>query len=320
VSTRRRQFVAGAVLVAAAFAAIGSGAVPVAPRRPGSLAGSPNGVLYVADTVRHQVLARLPDGSIRVEAGTGRPGHSGDGGLAVDAELDTPYGMAVGRDGTLYVADARTDRVRAISPGGKIRTVAEIRSPTAVVIGPVGALYVAAAGANEVVRVGRHGVLTRVAGTGNAGPAGVSGIGGPATRASADGPSGLAFDRAGDLFIAGFNTKTLLMVTRNGTMTLPDGRDGFYPRGEGGLLATRRGVLAIDGQRIVRLMPHGIRTLVDFRGRRLGGVTGFEPNGIAYAGGGALYVDTYEGNGFASASALVEVDPAGRIRLLWRSG
>ena len=189
-STRRRQFVAGAVLVAAAFAAIGSGAVPVAPRRPGSLAGSPNGVLYVADTVRHQVLARLPDGSIRVEAGTGRPGHSGDGGLAVDAELDTPYGMAVGRDGTLYVADARTDRVRAISPGGKIRTVAEIRSPTAVVIGPVGALYVAAAGANEVVRVGRHGVLTRVAGTGNAGPAGVSGIGGPATAPRPTVPQG----------------------------------------------------------------------------------------------------------------------------------
>jgi hypothetical protein len=320
VRARRRRLVVGVVLVAVAFAAIGSGAASVVPRRPGSLAAGPNGVLYVADTVRHQVLTRLPDGSFRVVAGTGRPGRSGDGGRAVDAELDTPYGMAVGRDGTLYVADAGSDRVRAVAPDGTIRTVAEIRSPTAVAIGRGGALYVAAAGANEVVRVRPSGALTRVAGTGNAGPAGIAGIGGPATRASADGPSGLAFDRAGDLFIAGFNTKTLLMVTPKGTMTLPDGRDGFYPRGEGGLLATRHGVLAIDGQRIVRLTPHGIRTLVDFSGRRLGGVTGFEPNGIADAGGGSLYVDTYEGNGFANASALVEVEPGGRIRLLWRSG
>ena len=180
-------------------------------------------------------------------------------------------------------------------------------------------LYVAATGANEVVRVGRDGALTTVAGTGNTGPAGVSGIGGPATRASADGPSGLAFDAAGDLFIAGFNTKTLLMVTPGARMTLPAGRDGFYPRGEGGLLTTGRGVVAIDGQRVVRLTRHGIRTLVDFHSRRPGGITGFQPNGVADAGGGALYVDTYEGNGFASASALVEVESDGRIRLLWRS-
>jgi hypothetical protein len=326
-TAQRNRLVGGALLVAAAVGAAaygflgrsGSDRSSVVPRRPGALAVGPKGVLYISDTARNQILARLPDGSFHVVAGTGRRGFSGDGGPAVDAALDGPGGMAVGRGGTLYVADQGNNRVRTVSRNGIIRTVAELGSPTAVTIGPDGGVYVAAGGANEVVRLAEDGTPTIVAGIGNAGPAGVFGIGRPATEASADGPFGLAFDVAGDLFIGGFNTKDLLMVGPDGTMRLPNGLHNFYPRGNGGLVATARGVVAINGQRIVRLTPQGVRTVVDFRGQRLGGVTGFQPNGIADAGRGALYVDTYEGNGFANASALVEVGPGGHIRLLWRS-
>jgi DNA-binding beta-propeller fold protein YncE len=214
------------VLLAAAFIGV-PGAVAgsaLDPVRPGALAVGPNGVLYVADAARNEILARLPDGSFRVVA----------------AGLRAPAGMAVGRDGTLYVADEGHDRVLAIAPSGAARTIARLRSPAAVALRR-GSVYVAAAGANEVVRVARNGKLVRIAGTGDVGPAGVHGIGRPATEASADGPNGLAFDRAGDLFLAGSNTKTLLMVARDGTMRLPSGRDGFYPRGNGGLVSTADG-------------------------------------------------------------------------------
>ena len=326
-TAQRHRLVGGALVVAAAVGAAaygflgrsGSDRSSVVPMRPGALAVGPKGVLYISDTARNQILARLPDGSFHVVAGTGRRGFWGDGGPAGDAALDGPGGMTFGRGGTLYVADRGNNRVRAVSRSGIIRTVAELGSPTAVTIGPDGSVYVAAGGANEVVRLAQDGAPTIVAGIGNAGPAGVFGIGRSATEASADGPSGLAFDVAGDLFIGGFNTKDLLMVGPDGAMRLPNGLHNFYPRGEGGLVATARGVLAIDGQEIVRLMPHGVQTLVDFRRRQPGGVTGFQPNGIAAAGRGPIYVDTYEGDGFTNASALVEVEPGGRIRLLWRS-
>jgi serine/threonine-protein kinase len=223
--------------------------------------------------------------------------------------------MAVGRDGTLYVADEGDNRVLAIGPSGAVRTIGRLLSPAAVALRR-GRVYVAAAGANVIVRVVKDGGLARIAGTGNVGPAGVHGIGRPATQASADGPNGLAFDRSGDLFIAGSNTKTLLMVARDGTMRLPAGTDGFYPRGNGGLVSTADGrVLGMNGQQIVRITPRGVRTVVDFRNR----LDGFQPNGIAVAPSGTIYTDTYVGNGFATASALVEVSPNGRVRVLWRS-
>jgi hypothetical protein len=66
-----------------------------------------------------------------------------------------------------------------------------------------------------------------------------------ATRTSADGPDGLAFDRAGDLFGAGFDTKTLFMISPGGRVSLPIGPDGFYPRGNGGLVTAPDGTASV---------------------------------------------------------------------------
>ena len=96
----------------------------VVPWQPGPLALGANGKLYVADDALNGILARLPDGRFKVVAGTGKPGDSGDGGPATEAELDRPLGMAVAPDGTLYFADAGNSRVRAILPNGTITTIA----------------------------------------------------------------------------------------------------------------------------------------------------------------------------------------------------
>ena len=49
---------------------------------PGAMVAAPDGGLYIYDTSRHQVLLRDPDGAMRVVAGNGVVGESGDGGLA----------------------------------------------------------------------------------------------------------------------------------------------------------------------------------------------------------------------------------------------
>jgi len=303
-------------------------------KSPSSLALGPHGTLYIADDGREQILVRLSNGTLRVIAGTGAAGFSGDGGPATRARLNWPGGMVLGRDGTLYFADEANGRVRAISPHGIISTIAgngkggwiqtgtparaaTIGWPEAATFGPDGRLYIAASGENEILRLERNDRLTVLAG--NRKYAGVYGVGGPATHASPDVPSGLAFDRAGDLYIAGFAVKTLLMITPKGIMTDPAGIGGFYPRGYGLLVPAPDGsVLAANNQRIVRLTPRGMSTVIDFSDRAFDGVTGFLPQGIAVAANGEIYADTSPGNGYTNRTALIVVRPGGTPHVLWK--
>ena len=90
--------------------------VYVVPKAPGSLAIGPNGNLFIADDGRDQVLERLPNGKFVVVAGDGKRGFSGDGGPALDAELDYPGAIAFGPDGALYIVDEANNRVRRVAP------------------------------------------------------------------------------------------------------------------------------------------------------------------------------------------------------------
>ena len=63
-------------------------------------------------------------GTITTLAGTGEPGYSQDGTPAAEALLDQPRGVAVGRDGVVYISDSRNNRVRRIGADGLIATVA----------------------------------------------------------------------------------------------------------------------------------------------------------------------------------------------------
>ena len=63
-------------------------------------------------------------GVITTVAGTGADGFSGDGGSATAAELNAPAGLAVGADGSLYIADQGSDRVRKVDAAGVITTIA----------------------------------------------------------------------------------------------------------------------------------------------------------------------------------------------------
>lgn len=85
-----------------------------------------SGTLYVADSENHLVWQwnKSTEQIARV-AGTGYVGYSGDGGPAIAAQLNTPYGMALDASGNLYIADAENHRVRRVNvASGTITTVA----------------------------------------------------------------------------------------------------------------------------------------------------------------------------------------------------
>jgi len=83
--------------------------------------------LFVADTLNHRVRAvELDTGLIRTVAGSGRPGATGDGGFAIDADLEHPRAIVVTPGGAvLYIQDplGRPDTVRSVDlEGGRIET------------------------------------------------------------------------------------------------------------------------------------------------------------------------------------------------------
>ncbi|MBL8221861.1 MAG: hypothetical protein JNL62_21670, partial [Bryobacterales bacterium] len=83
---------------------------------PFGLAFDGNGNLFVADWVGNQIRRIAPNGTISTVAGSGGRGVSGDGGLAVLAQLDGPGNLSVARDGTIYFTDLFNHRVRKLTP------------------------------------------------------------------------------------------------------------------------------------------------------------------------------------------------------------
>jgi sugar lactone lactonase YvrE len=106
----------------------------VALDNPYSIAFDASGNLYIADTYNNCVRKVDTLGTIDTVAGrcgpfdyddrsTG-PGFTGDGGPAIAAQLSHPHGIAVGADGTLYIADTGNSRVRKVGADGTIVTIA----------------------------------------------------------------------------------------------------------------------------------------------------------------------------------------------------
>jgi RHS repeat-associated protein len=85
---------------------------------------SADGSLYIADAAKNHVIKVAPDKSVTLIAGNGVNGYSGDGGLAVNAELRNPSDVALGPDGSLFITDSNNHIVRKVSPSGVISTVA----------------------------------------------------------------------------------------------------------------------------------------------------------------------------------------------------
>ena len=81
---------------------------------PDGVAVDADGNLYIADISDHRVRRVDPAGTITTLAGDGTRGFGGDGGLATGAQLTSPRGLAINRDGNLLIADSGNHRIRRV--------------------------------------------------------------------------------------------------------------------------------------------------------------------------------------------------------------
>jgi trimeric autotransporter adhesin len=201
---------------------------------PSGVAVDAQGNIYIADRDNHRVRrVAASDGLITTVAGTGTAGFGGDGGDAKDARLDTPYTVAVDRQGNLYISDTSNHRVRKVNASdGKINTVAgtgaigsagdggpataaQLNEPEQVAFDAQGNFYIADTFNNKIRKVNAaDGIISTVAGTGVRGN---TGDGGEARSARLGLPEGVWVDAEGNIFIADTFNDLIRKVT-------PDGR------------------------------------------------------------------------------------------------
>ena len=289
---------------------------------PESVALDASGNLYIADSGNLLIKKVDTSGNMYTVAGDNNWGYTGDGGLAIAAQIGFPWGIAVDSAGNLYFSDFLHQVVRKVSASGTITTVAgngtwgdsgdgaaaasaQLAMPEGLAVDASGNLYIADVANNRVRMVSAGGIISTVAGNGSPG---YSGDGGKATGARLFGPAGVAVDSAGDLYIADASNNRLREVAAGGTINTVAGSGVGGYSGDGGAATAGQfedpcGV-AVDGSGNLYVMDCGnarIRQVTaGIMTTTVGGATGdgglgvfgffSQPYGVARDNAGNTYV------------------------------
>jgi sugar lactone lactonase YvrE len=188
------------------------------------------GNVYVADRDNATIRKITPSGVVTTLAGVAGQAGSADGTGAF-ARFNSPYGLAVDSAGNVYVGDSSNQTIRKITPSGTVTTLAGYPGlaghadgtgaaarfywPVGVALDGQGNLFVADAGNHTIRRVTGSGTVTTFAGS----PGVAGSTDGTGAAARFYNPCGLAFDTAGNLYVADRDNSLIRKITPSGGVT-----------------------------------------------------------------------------------------------------
>ncbi|HAS46583.1 MAG TPA: hypothetical protein DCS93_39235 [Microscillaceae bacterium] len=232
---------------------------------PSDMVFDTQGNLYIADGTNYMIRKVDVNGKITTIAGTGSNTHSGDGGLAINAGMNSPSCIAVDVSGDVYFGTGSRIRKITVATGiittiagggaggfsgdGGLASTAQLNSPNALIFDKTGNLYIADRNNHRIRKIDiTTGNISTIAG---AGGGTFSGDGGLATAAQLFGPSDITFDAAGNLYIADSRNRRIRKVdATTSIITTIAGTGAFGFSGDGGLATAAQladpGSIAID--------------------------------------------------------------------------
>ncbi|OQW91485.1 MAG: hypothetical protein BWK78_04515 [Thiotrichaceae bacterium IS1] len=211
----------------AGFSGNNGPAIDAQLNNPSGVAVDSRGNLYIVEYFNSCVRKVDSIGIITTIAGNNVAGFSGDGGVATNAQLNNPYGIAIDSSGNLYITDSY--RIRKVDTAGIISTVAgngtkgfsgdggvatsaQLDTPADIAFDNSNNLYIADQDVHRIRKVDSAGIISTVAGNGTWG---YSGDGGVATSAQLNSPDGVAVDSNGNLYISDTGNNRIRKVTFN---------------------------------------------------------------------------------------------------------
>ncbi len=235
---------------------------------PRGVAVDGDGNIYIADVNNQRVRkVTASTGVITTVAGDGTSGYGGDGGPATEAQLNTPWDVALDGDGNIYIADRINKRVRKVTVStGVISTVAgggtgayatggaatsaNIGILTGVAVDSAGNIYIAMQQSRVFKVTVSTGMISLAAGTG---AHSYTGDGGQATAATLRFPFGVAVDSSNNIYIADtLNNRIRKVTASTGVISTVAGSSGTPgDSGDGGLATAAtmyypQGSVAVD--------------------------------------------------------------------------
>jgi sugar lactone lactonase YvrE len=245
-----------------------------------------------------------------------------------------PFGMAIAKDGTIYISDAGdSNRIRKLAPDGEITTLAggnegssdgtgsaaAFNTPSAIAIDANGNLYVADTSNNRIRKVTPQGEVSTIAGDGTAGY-----VDGPTTQARFNGPIGVAVDAHGNVFVADTYNDRIRMISADGQVStvagggMPGYADGdrstaLFDTPSGIIVANDETLIVADtgNDRLRRIDKDGNVSTIN---ATVNGENLSSPIGLSLTHDNVLYVTELD------RSRVVQITPDGNAHVIAGSG
>lgn len=193
---------------------------------PYGLAIDQQGNLYVGDVANHRIRKISPDGKVTTLAGAKKGFSDRTGG---QAKFNHPYGVAVDNNNDVFVADSYNNKIRKITPDGKVTTIAgnghdgfvdgsvlqaEFYVPIGIVVDADGNIYIGDEGNSSIRKITSDGNVSTLAGNGK-----FSYSDGVGRNAAFNAPGAIALDAEGNLFVADYFNNSIRKVSPTGNVS-----------------------------------------------------------------------------------------------------